>query len=353
MLVVILGAGASFDSVAPQYQPTLPIDQAWRPPVASDLFGARQWSFGPTMDGFPEARPLIMRLAASVARGVPVEDAIQAETEAIGGTPYGARQLASLRFYLQAILWQAGVKWGAAAHHLTNYSALADEIERWREANDEGVTYITFNYDLMLEDALKPIATFNTFGDYIAGRTKLIKAHGSVDWGHATTTRSGIVNDDARRMLVRDAPELASNAVGWRRFVSFDDSHPADRRRELNQLLYPALALPTSGKAGFECPEDHRDAMTTAIAQMTRLLVIGWRAQEEHLLELLDGVGQEVKGHIVTSKADSAASIAAVLSGRMKRLSAEPFGAGFSGYLDLGNINSLFGRAQREETSSK
>jgi hypothetical protein len=215
-----------------------------------------------------------------------------------------------LRFYLQQIIWDAGYNWASAAHQLTNYVVLADAIERWRSENNEEVTYITSNYDLILEEALRPFIRFRAFDDYVTGPTKLIKAHGSVDWGHATTMPTKVAGGDLRELLVHEAPERALDAVGWYRFSAYSNSHPAGGRQATSELLYPALALPTTGKAGFECPPDHIEAMEAALAQVSRMLVIGWRAQEQHLLGLLDRVDREVQAQVVTSNAETATTIA-------------------------------------------
>ena len=39
-------------------------------------------------------------------------------------------------------------------------------------------------------------------------------------------------------------------------------------------------------KPGFECPEEHFAALTRAIPEVTRLLLIGWRGTEQHFLDL-------------------------------------------------------------------
>jgi hypothetical protein len=88
-----------------------------------------------------------------------------------------------VRFYLQELLWRCGEEWAGGAFGQTNQVALADAIERWRRVRNEEVTYITFNYDLMLERALSPFLPIGSFGDYVKGPTCLIKAHGSADLG--------------------------------------------------------------------------------------------------------------------------------------------------------------------------
>ena len=46
------------------------------------------------------------------------------------------------------------VIWSRDAFGQTKYVLLTDAVERWRHRQNEEVTYVTFNYDLMLEVAL-------------------------------------------------------------------------------------------------------------------------------------------------------------------------------------------------------
>jgi len=330
MLVVIFGAGASYDSVAPRFAEAEHAE-VWRPPLARQLFEARPGTFGPAMQKFPVARALFMRLDAAIARGILVEDEIQRIVDEIGDDELGIRQLTGLRFYLQQIIWDAGTQWSRAAFGQTNYVILSDAIERWRRRHNEEVTYLTFNYDLMLEDALEPFFAITGFESYVAGPTRLIKAHGSVDWGHAVVQRALNGAGDHRRDLIYNAPSWWREASGWYRFVGSNISTPGPRREAAHELLYPALALPTTGKLGFECPSDHLAALEDNIKRMTTLLVIGWRAQERHALALLAEARQAITGLVVSGTAESAASIAAVLGETMPRLEAQTAG----GFTDL------------------
>jgi len=53
------------------------------------------------------------------------------------------------------------------------------------------------------------------------------------------------------------------------------------------RYVYPAIALPVETKSTFECPSAHLDMLKADMSQVTRLLIIGWRATETHFLELL------------------------------------------------------------------
>jgi len=52
-------------------------------------------------------------------------------------------------------------------------------------------------------------------------------------------------------------------------------------------VLFPALAIPVETKRQYECPEEHLNVLRECLAKVTKILVIGWRATEDHFLRLL------------------------------------------------------------------
>jgi hypothetical protein len=49
----------------------------------------------------------------------------------------------------------------------------------------------------------------------------------------------------------------------------------------------PGIAVPTALKQNFQCPQDHVDKLAGEVGKIDRLLTVGWRAAEPHVLELL------------------------------------------------------------------
>ena len=195
MLVIVIGAGASFDSLGPRYLPLAELaNPGWRPPLTAGLFEPRADTFGNVISQFPDVRPLIIQLADAVDAGEQVEDAIQRIAAASAGSDRGSRQLAALQFYLQEVLWRAGITWAAGAYGLTNYVQLVDAVERWRSQRRELVAYVTFNYDLMLEEALGPLVDRTSFDGYMAESpgcsrcTALSTGVVACRWGPPTST---------------------------------------------------------------------------------------------------------------------------------------------------------------------
>jgi hypothetical protein len=68
--------------------------------------------------------------------------------------------------------------------------------------------------------------------------------------------------------------------------------------REMARELYfrlPALAIPTVSKSSFVCPETHLAKLRKTIPQVEKIVVVGWRAGEQHFLrELAAGLRKPV-----------------------------------------------------------
>jgi hypothetical protein len=350
VLFVVFGAGASFDSINPvRYQETLTQAWGWRPPLAIELLEPRARSFGPAMSQFPDAGALFMRVQSAIERKMPVEQAIQEAYDDISDTELGMRQLAGLRFYLQEVIWESGSRWSAAASSLTNYKLLADRIERWRSRHGETVAYATFNYDLMLEEALRPfldLAWGTGFSNYTNGPTRVYKVHGSVDWGHPVAIENDYGIGNHRGKLIQEASSWEAAAHEWRRFMTWKESQPSRASSDRNLLMFPAIALPTTGKAGFECPSEHLKALHEDVANMDRLLVVGWKGQEEHFMKVLGRQAGRVEAHVVSGGAKEAIDVGSRIARRVKSLRLVPFGGGFSDYVQQGAIDALLGPIQ-------
>jgi hypothetical protein len=65
--------------------------------------------------------------------------------------------------------------------------------------------------------------------------------------------------------------------------------------------LIPALAIPVVQKQEYECPKEHLDMLDTCIPQVTKLLVVGWRVSETHILQrLAKGLKHELQVMVVS-----------------------------------------------------
>ena len=340
---MILGAGASFDSV-----PQNPSSDAatWRPPLTVGLFGAKA-EFARVASIFPESIPVIRHLQEVAEANEPIEPALERLQERARSYPRLFTQLTALRFYIQQVIWDCGEHWLETANLNTNYYALADRIEEWRYEQEREVAYVTFNYDLLLEAGLPDLdlprlpmygrSQVEHMDSYIASDdTRVIKVHGSVNWGRMVTHDPlgfGGYGGDQRVEIVRRAHQLK---ISDDHFVVLKaPSEPTDGRR----LLFPALAIPTVSKSVYECPRPHVQALTNCLRRVDRILVVGWRAQESHFLEDLQRHlprEREIPVHVVTREGSDGRAIQnsylqLVLRGLS--LKAHVYPHGFTGYL--------------------
>jgi hypothetical protein len=149
MLMVIFGAGASYDSFpsSPAPAPTASTDFGERSPLASQLFADRG-DFRNIARKYPKCLPLITDLEPRRCEGVSVEEFLeaykaQADAEA-------RSQLWAIRYYLQAVIQRCESGWDMRTRGASNYSSLFNPVRR-----SGHVCLVTFNYDTLLEQSLR------------------------------------------------------------------------------------------------------------------------------------------------------------------------------------------------------
>src|ERR1700721_2550176 len=211
MLMVIFGAGASYDSV-PAHPPNIRPYLENRPPLANQLFANRP-QFAAALAEFPECHAVVPWLREP--KGAPLEGMLQRLQDEAQDYPERYSQLAAVRYYLQQMLWRCEQHWKDSAMGITNYKSLFDMIEQWRQARDESVCIVTFNYDTLLEDAL-PIAglRIGVISDYISRHPRyvVVKLHGSLNWSREVDFPTDFRTQDGpvgvRRQLINRAAQL-------------------------------------------------------------------------------------------------------------------------------------------------
>ncbi|MBW8825493.1 MAG: hypothetical protein JF603_03950 [Acidobacteria bacterium] len=307
MLLVILGAGASHDSVSPGVVGKQHMSFAHRPPLADHLCSPQPLIYGEALDRFPSCRPIIDRLRrANSGRSLEEElDEIAAEADEV---PALHRQLLGFRYYVRDVIIGCAGGWLHSANGMTNYVSLVRTIEHWRAPRDERVLFITFNYDLLLERALVDVvgAQFNHIDKYI-GREDyfVVKPHGSVNWVRRMLNPD-IVRNDRGRGMAPDVVNWAAEAQ-WSDSIDVADEEPLNRGGFENLTIdAPALTVPLRRKARFECPDAHLHLLGELLPEVDRALIIGWRGLEEHFTENLSHVGLLLPTLIIVTESDEA-----------------------------------------------
>ena len=331
MLLVVFGAGASFDSVHdlpahqiyPALRPSLPEGhfENDRPPLANQLFDNRT-QFVSAMARFPACLPLIPMLRKP---GIVVERElarIQAQAEHY---PQVYKELAAIRYYLHFAIWECQLKWQRRHSGITNYATFLRELDRWRGAFNQKVCLVTFNYDTMLDQELQTLLhePIKEMGDYAQENYSLIKLHGSINWGRKTV---GLDHSIASQ------PNLVIEAA-WARFEISNEyrivtQHPMTGLPNEPGVLFPAISIPVVNKDEFSCPETHVRFLMEMLPKVTKIITIGWRATEANFLTMLhDKIAVKHPGLMIVSGDDGGANETHYnLTGDPASASLQPYG---------------------------
>lgn len=284
MLMVIFGAGASYDSAqafSPSRTRVYEFQGAWRPPLAEHLFLDDNLEFGDIVRRYPKLTR-ILPLLRSPSEERSVEQILESLQDQSKDYAERRRELASVRFYLCELLMKVTDEWTARTNGVTNYAPLIDEILMLDKSGQE-VCLITFNYDLLLERALGTFPEFkmNPPEDFLSSHPKLkvFKLHGSVNWSRTVDTGGKVCSPGE---IIEQADELEPSD----RFV------PANAALQWGNpygSVFPAVAIPvqTKTESHFECPLTHREYLVKMLPNITKILIIGWQAREAHFLQML------------------------------------------------------------------
>lgn len=164
-----------------------------------------------------------------------------------------------------------------------------DEIERWRVEKKERVCFVTFNYDTMLEEAMRHVLRLGVrdMSSYIKWENySLFKLHGSVDWGRVIEG----INAGGRggpmafyeHIVNTVRPDNSSVSQNYERCTLDMSPNP-----NTGATLFPAISIPVENKDEFSCPSGHIEVLKEMLPKVTKLITIGWRATEDKFLEML------------------------------------------------------------------
>jgi hypothetical protein len=277
MLLVVFGAGASFDSVS-HFPVRDSLYEEFRPPLANELFADRT-AFVEAMQRFSDCLPLITLLRGNVQ----VEQQLAKFQEQAKTYHPRHRQLAAIRYYLHFMLWNCQDRWRLQHKGITNYATLIDEIERWRVGAKEQVCFVTFNYDTMLEEAMEQVLQFHIsdLKSYINQENyTLIKLHGSMNWGRVIEAGFPPPPIHTQQQLIQVAADLKISDD-----YTLVPNYPMLSHDQ--RFIFPALAIPIDKKDSFECPQEQVTILGNLIRRVTKVMTLGWRATETRFLEML------------------------------------------------------------------
>ncbi|SRR6266566_4176818 len=157
MLMVIFGAGASYDS-SPDFPPSAGSEvirsEPWRPPLTNELFLDTNGSFGDIVLRYPRLHGILPFLRRP-QKGRSVEQQLELYMDEAWVDEERKRQLFSVRYYLHDLFRFVSTEWLKRTNGVTNYATLIDQI-RSLNTTREPVCLVSFNYDLLLDKAIFP-----------------------------------------------------------------------------------------------------------------------------------------------------------------------------------------------------
>jgi len=291
MLMVIFGAGASYDSASSFRPEGYGRDGPcrWRPPLANELF-IRLPEFRRHLERYPKCLPLVPRLEPPATGSLSLEEQLQRYEEDAKTDPERRRQLTAVQFYLRDLIANCQGQWLNFTNRVSNYTTLLDDIRR-----HSGACLVTFNYDTLLDRSLQDLGiNIGSIENYLDGIFPLIKLHGSIEWEQWVAVKGRRSGELSPNELINYG-ELLKPVGDIKKSGTSPGIHS-----DVRLFPVPALAIPVVTKSTFSCPQSHLNRLGELIPSITKVLTIGWRGAEQHFLKMLsENLKTQVGGLVV------------------------------------------------------
>ena len=327
-LTVILGAGSSYDCVTPNVAEH---NTDYRPPLTEELFAFRR-SFNAILRKYPKAEALSDRIRTRLTARDSLEDLLRSLEEE--RNLYLKKRYYAIPLYLQELLGEVSAHYVQGA---TKFDTLVGSLEG---SSYEKVMYLTLNYDLFLETALRRLyrIALSVPRHYLGEGFKwsLVKLHGSVNWGKKLL--NPVSSRNSAEILDELTEELHLDPA-----IHVLDGWQEDARRVQNSFY--AITVPLKDKDEFVCPEEHSGHAEEFLRGCTDFLVIGFSALDGHVLKLLKVVPRVQKLIVVNENKPSAMETLGRLVKVNKNFDLFPAGRekvaagfGFARFIDEGKL---------------
>jgi hypothetical protein len=316
------------------------------------LFDERP-EFAAAMNDYRQMSALVGPLRRAATGGGDIEAALRELQIQADKFPPRKSHLMALEFYLSDILDGPVSEWLRSAGRATNYVELLDQIER--TASDNRHLFVTFNYDRMLESAFADLVGLQLSGSdldsYIGRNFAVIKPHGSVDWAQYVTGEEPLTG-------LRNSRYTVSSMINDAPGLNFQDGiialRPGRENIAFPQAWHPAIAIPLDRAKKFVCPPSHLERLSRDLEQVTHILIVGWRANEQHFLELLrKRLSKAWSLHLCIVDAEESAdttlrNLQGAMNGTVIFEPAEHYRNGFSDFVRTGQVRAWLARVMRD-----
>jgi len=279
-LTVILGAGASYDVIPSVHRGNTVKSSSYAPPLTRGLFEIDANVQKDILSRYPAAQSAASYLRVEIAKGRDIEEILREMRDSPERRIQ--EQMKEIPLYLQELFGRISENY---TDEPVNYNILLDKT---LISSMEHIMFITLNYDLLLEKALKMEGVvFNNVSDYIpSGRSwSLIKLHGSVNWGRKLLNTPNKGNDLSGLLDNIHQINIEEDLDGE---ITLDYSYL--NRPHTSNHMYPALSVPVDGDYKLNCPSKHIEHLQLFLMECRNFLIIGVSGKDQDLLSLLAGV---------------------------------------------------------------
>lgn len=321
VLLAVFGAGASHGCLSTPPGPTERVTKAVdssakettfesaRPPLTQGLF--RQDTYAAAiLAQYPAALPVVEAVRRRIERAgdgsptVSFERALAEYEERADHDPQAKRHLAAMRFYLRDLLAACSdlMRSPSLGGGLTNHVGIVRDLHTWAMKTGDHACLTSFNYDIILESACKAVYGFRAeaFDHYTSNSAlSVLKPHGSVlwEWPLRGLSVRGDLAAAARATIDQSVDtDLDLGEIRPARWPYASDAEVSRPRA----LALPALALPVDSKSELVWPTDQAELFDRLQGRISKLLIVGWRAVEDHFLSTMDTLAGRAKVVIVT-----------------------------------------------------
>ncbi|MBI4087161.1 hypothetical protein HY416_04275 [Candidatus Kaiserbacteria bacterium] len=335
--LIIFGAGASFDYSA----------FGNIAPLTNDLVSER-FLHHDLLEKYQGANDLLSDMVHQVhTRNRAFETVLSEMRERAAHSPQLLSQFAALEFYLKALFKRISTPSDLTrrAYQVNNYRIINNRIHAYSGGR---ANIISFNYDTLFEHTLGAKAPKNML-EYISGDIKIFKLHGSHDWLHIQP-----------RSLMGGDPKTEAEDIDWylgrpdfiENIRARNDTSPYhelelhERPNRNRYAWFPAIAVPLNSKDRYVCPPRHIQALEQVLPKIDRVLIIGWKAGDQLLLEMLSrhlpNFGYKLL--VISGTVDGAQKVAEVVRDKLTAHAGkiEARGGGFSDFVGSDISHSFF-----------
>lgn len=331
--VFIFGAGASHDCI--DLEMVDPLSKDWQPPLANKIMGELgQNRYDDMLRDFPILSSLVPKIRRKMREpDFDFENYMLLIKKNAENNIEALAELICMRFYLRKLFSNCSDSYVNTGD---NYTALIGTLLNLSSTKPK-ITFATFNYDTILDQALVGkgvIKQLEDMKDYIYYHFKYIKLHGSIDWAYTFDIDGMHGNNpsECSRYMAINYP-LLGTAIQEKNMMNIS-SAVAD---VLPYSTVPAIAIPITDKADFECPDKHMSQLVSSLKDAENIVCIGWKAGDKHFRNLLKQYCSVRHPKLIVVSRDEigASTIVEILSEDFAPRSTMAIGGGFSSFIHI------------------